>query len=142
MRAIFVDARDVPPNIAGKPVTSIMTSPVVCIDRSTPLGEALQIMVRRSLRHLAVADDAGRCLGVLSDRTVAAAWAANPANLHAQTAAAVLDRTPSIVDTTAKVLQAARLMRSRATDAVVVVDATGAAVGILTGSDLVALLAR
>jgi CBS domain-containing protein len=141
MKTIFVDARDVPPNVAGKPVTSIMTSPVVCIDCSTLLGDALQIMVRRGLRHLAVVDAAGHCMGALSDRAVAAAWAANPTNLHAQTAATVLDRTPPIVDTTAKVLQAARLMRSKATDAVVVVDATGTPVGIVTGSDLIALLA-
>jgi CBS-domain-containing membrane protein len=33
-------------------------------------------------------------------------------------------------------------MRSRATDAVVIVDPTGTAAGIVTGSDLVALLAR
>jgi CBS domain-containing protein len=142
MKTIFVDRRDVPSNLAEKPVTAIMTSPVVCIDGSTSLGEALQIMVRRGLRHLAVVDAVGRCVGVLSDRTVAAAWAANPTYLHAQTAAAVLDRMPSTLDTGAKVLQAARLMRSRATDAVVIVDPTGTAAGIVTGSDLVALLAR
>jgi CBS domain-containing protein len=142
MKTIFVDGRDVPSTLASKPVTTIMSSPVACIDGSTSLGEALQIMVRRGLRHLAVVDTAGRCMGVLSDRTIAAAWAANPTNLHAQTAAAVVDRTPPILDTTAKVLQAARLMRRSATDAVVIVDPTGTAAGIVTGSDLVALLAR
>jgi CBS domain-containing protein len=142
MKTIFVDAQDVPSNIAAKPVTTIMTSPVMCIEGPTSLGDALRIMFRCGLRHLAVTDASGRCLGVLSDRTIAAAWAANPTNLDAVTAETVLEQTPPIVDATARVLQAARLMCSAQTDAVVVVDTTGAAAGMVTGSDLVALLAR
>jgi CBS domain-containing protein len=142
MKAIYMDERAVPSNLTRRSVTTIMTSPVVCIDGSTLLGEALQIMVRRGLRHLAVADASRRCVGVLSDRTVAAAWAVNPASLRGRSVVTILDPTPAILDTTARVLQAARLMRTTPTDAVVIVDAAGTAAGIVTGSDLVALLAR
>jgi CBS domain-containing protein len=40
------------------------------------------------------------------------------------------------------VLDAARMMRDTGTDAVVIADEAGAPVGIVTGTDLVGLLAR
>ncbi|TNH31122.1 CBS domain-containing protein [Micromonospora orduensis] len=46
------------------------------------------------------------------------------------------------MSTEARVIDAARLMRAGGVEAVAIVDADGNPVGIVTGSDLIALLAR
>jgi CBS domain-containing protein len=51
----------------------------------------------------------------------------------------LLDPAAAVVGAEATVADAARLMRNAGVDAVAVVDAHGLAVGIVTGSDLVAL---
>ncbi|MEV4416048.1 CBS domain-containing protein [Catellatospora sp. NPDC049609] len=134
--------RDRAPGLAWRRISEVMTSPVRHVETSTTLGEALAEMVRDGLRHLVVTDEGGRCVGVLADRCVVAAWAAEPASLTYRRVSSVLDRTPAVVAADAAVMDAARLMRTECVDAVAVVDARGVAVGVVTGSDLVALLAR
>jgi CBS domain-containing protein len=92
-----------------------MGGPAVTVSVGAMLDEALLKMVRAGLRHLAVVDGGGHCLGVLSDRAIAAAWATD---------------------------YTARLMGASGVDAVAVVDDQGRPVGLVTGSDLVRLLAR
>ncbi|HEU5109081.1 MAG TPA: CBS domain-containing protein, partial [Micromonosporaceae bacterium] len=106
------------------------------------LGDALRAMVRLRHRHLLVVDDAGRCIGVLVDRAIAAAWAKDPASLSARPVRSALRTPPAMVGTRAKVLDVSRLMRAGGVDAVVVADEDGRPVGIVTSTDLVALLAR
>lgn len=126
---------------ALRPVSSVMSSPATCVHTSTTLGDALQMLLRRGLRHLVVVDDTGRCMGVLSDRSIAAAWAADPMCLPRQTVVEVIDRVPATLDSGAHVVDAARLMRTARTDAVAIIDAAGVTAGIVTGSDLIATLA-
>ncbi|GAA1600927.1 HPP family protein [Catellatospora bangladeshensis] len=130
------------PGLAWRQLSEVMSAPVRCVETSATLGEALGVMVRDRLRHLVVTDEGGRCVGVLADRSVVAAWATEPTSLTYRRVSSVLDRTPAVVAAEAAVVDAARLMRTECVDAVAVVDARGVAVGIVTGSDLVALLAR
>ncbi len=51
-------------------VRDLMTTPVEMATRRTGAGEALTIMLERHFRHLPVADDAGRLLGILSIRNL------------------------------------------------------------------------
>jgi CBS domain-containing protein len=46
-------------------VDEIMTSPVIFVEPSTTLGECLQVVTHRRIRHLPVIDN-GRVVGVLS----------------------------------------------------------------------------
>jgi CBS-domain-containing membrane protein len=146
MKAIYTEPntgldRDI--NAAHRRVTAVMSSPVRCVPSVTSLADALQTMVVAGLRHLAVADSGGRFIGILSDRAIAAAWAADPAGLASTSVRAVLEPGPAMVRPGAHVLDAARAMRTTGTDAVAVIDeVTGAVVGIVTGSDLIAQLAR
>jgi predicted transcriptional regulator len=89
-----------------------------------------------------VVDTAGKCAGVLDDRTVVAAWAANPAAMTCDRIATVLPRTSAVIAAEASVLDAAKTMRDQRVDAVAVLDRRGVAIGIVTGVDMVALLAR
>ncbi len=50
------------------PVRDLMTTPVEMATLSTGPGEAMANMVERHYRHLPVADDDGRLLGILSIR--------------------------------------------------------------------------
>ncbi|SCF03596.1 CBS domain-containing protein [Micromonospora coriariae] len=145
MKAIYIAGREPdggPGRLATRPVTEVMSSPVFSVDVDILLGDALEALVRTGRRHLVAVDGAGRCLGVLADRAVAAAWAHDHAALSRLTVAAALDPDPATVSTDARVIDAARLMRAGGIDAVAIVDADGRPVGIVTGSDLIALLAR
>jgi CBS domain-containing protein len=51
-------------------IRDLMTTPVEMATRSTGAGEALTIMLERHFRHLPVADDDGRLLGILSIRNL------------------------------------------------------------------------
>ncbi len=52
------------------PVRELMTTPVEMATRGTGAGEALSIMLERHFRHLPVADDNGKLLGILSIRNL------------------------------------------------------------------------
>jgi len=52
------------------PVRDLMTTPVEMATRSTGAGEALTTMLERHFRHLPVADDNGKLLGILSIRNL------------------------------------------------------------------------
>jgi CBS domain-containing protein len=51
-------------------VRELMTTPVEMATRGTGAGEALGIMLERHFRHLPVADDNGKLLGILSIRNL------------------------------------------------------------------------
>lgn len=142
MKAIYLGAdASGSVNAANRRVDAVMTSPVECIEATTTLDEALITMVRRGRRHLVVVGEDGRFRGILSDRVVAAAWAADPSCLSSTPVGVVLEGL-AVVPSSAHILDAARAMRAASTDAVCVLDQDGNAVGIVTGSDMIAQLAR
>lgn len=49
-------------------VKEVMTRDPVTIDPEAPLGTAMDVMRRKRIRHLPVVDDAGRLLGIITDR--------------------------------------------------------------------------
>ncbi len=51
-------------------IRDLMTTPVEMATRNTGPGEALSIMLERHFRHLPVADDNGKLLGLLSIRNL------------------------------------------------------------------------
>ena len=52
------------------PVRDLMTTPVEMATRNTGPGEALTTMLERHFRHLPVADENGKLLGILSIRNL------------------------------------------------------------------------
>ncbi len=45
-----------------------MTAEPLTIDPETPLGTAMEILRTKGIRHLPVVDDAGRLVGIITDR--------------------------------------------------------------------------
>jgi CBS domain-containing protein len=118
-----------------------MSRPVIVVSRDATLTAALKLMVAGRLRHLAVVDDSGRCLGALADRAIAAEWAHDSTGFGGRRVREVLEPAVSLVPVTASIATVAGVMRRTRTDAVVVVEAGGRPVGIVTATDLIALLA-
>jgi CBS domain-containing protein len=52
------------------PITEVMTTPVLLATRSTPIAEAMSVMINHQKRHLPVVEDDGRLIGILSIRHV------------------------------------------------------------------------
>lgn len=143
MRAIYVSPNQPPgrARLAQRPIREVMTKNPICVTGDDLLEEALTCMIRTGLRHLVVSGEGGRCVGILSDRSIAAAWASDYAVLAHNRVRSAIDLLPAVVSVAGTVADAARLMQTTGVDAVAVIDEAGAAVGVITGSDLVALLA-
>jgi len=129
-------------DLVSQAVTGVMSSPAVAIVGSARLGSALAALTRTGLRHLAVVDGYNRCIGVVADRAIAAAWAADPSALERVRVGAVLEPRPAVVGADASVGEVARVMHTDGVDAVAVIDRTGRPIGLVTGGDLIALMAH
>jgi CBS domain-containing protein len=123
------------------PVAAAMSQPAVALRSTATMGEALQALAVSGLCHLAVIDGEGTCVGLLTDRTVAAAWAAYPMTF-AELPVVVVCTTQPTVNARASIADAARMMRRCESDAVVVVGDDRRPVGVLTAGDVIALLAK
>jgi CBS domain-containing protein len=129
------DLRDIP-------VATVMSSPVLAVPATALFDDVLRTLVANGVRHLAVVDEAGRCVGLLADRAVAAEWVGRPMAFGRHVVADACSEIQPMVARDATLVVAARIMRHCGTDAVVVVDNDRRPVGVLTGSDVIALLAK
>jgi CBS domain-containing protein len=128
--------------VVAAPARSIMSRPVVAVEAETTLAGALAALAGSGVRHLAVVEATGRCVGVLADRVIAAAWAHEPFGLDRRPVRDFLDAPAAVVPLAATVADVARFMHEHRVDAVVVVGADGVPVGIVTATDVVTLVAN
>ncbi len=144
MKAIYISARQTGSQNrpARKHIVDVMSKPPVVVSDRELLDDALVKMIGAGLRHLVVVDDTGRCVGVLSDRAITAVWATDFNALAVRSVASALEGEPATMSVLNEVVDAALLMRAQGVDALAVTDTEGRPVGIVTGSDLVALLAK
>jgi CBS domain-containing protein len=128
--------------VADRQVRQVMSRPVIAVRDVDTLDRGLQVLAIADLHHVAVVDAEGRYAGLLSDRTIAAAWLHYPMEFSRLRAADVVDVAGQpVVAGTATVREAAFAMHAGGTDAVVALDGDRRPVGVLTAADLVALLA-
>jgi acetoin utilization protein AcuB len=139
-------------------VKEVMTRDPVTIDPEAPLGTAMDVMRRKRIRHLPVIDDAGRLLGIITDRDLRQATFAPALAEHLSLGAQrrlrgigqaledlrVKHAMTWVVVTTdpeAPIARAAVIMFERRIGSLPVVE-DGKLVGILTERDLLLELAR
>ncbi len=130
----------------GATVAQVMTSPPVTILVSARVREAAQLMHERRLKRLPVVDDAGRLVGVLgrSDilSSIATGWARRtaPHGIHLpqehRTTAEIMERDVPALPGTTPLAEVVGALVSSESEEVVVVDAEGRPIGIVTGADL------
>lgn len=128
-------------HITNMRVSTAMSRDLVTINENATLLDAFEIMTHARIHHLPVVRTDGRCVAVLDAATVARhlpeAWVSRtPPPLHAVGAVG-----PASVLPDESLGRAARSMRDAGTDVCCVVDAHGKLVGVLTASDIVAVVA-
>lgn len=130
------------PALAGDvPVLgTVMHRPVLCVAAEDTLWDAMDLMLRSGLRHLVVVHG-DTAFGVLMDREMAAVWAMNPLGLKHTTVGELVSSHEQFLDPDTDVLAVARRMCASGVDAVVAVDGERRPLGIVTGHDLLGVLA-
>lgn len=133
---------------AGTTVRQAMTTPAVTVDRAAPLAEAARLMHARHLKRLPVVDDAGHLVGVLGRvdvlQSIATGYARRttpPAATlpHAhRTVGEIMDRQVPTVAESAPLADVVGKLLDSNVKRVVVLDAAGKVVGIITDTDIVA----
>ena len=138
-------------------VRDVMTKAAWTIDPETPLATAVAVMRERALRHLPVVNDAGRLLGIVTDRDLRGAVFApafaehlSPgarARLRSLTTALenvrvrdVMSWGPTTIGPDAPIAQAAAVMVTAGIGCLPVVE-NGQLVGIVTERDVLKTLA-
>jgi len=116
----------------------IMSGDVKTVSPSTRADDAWELMSRHRIHHLMV-KDASKVVGVVSDRDLGGRRAGRIR--RGLTVADVMTLGVVAVDRTATVRRIANVMRGRSVGCVAVTS-EGRAVGIITVSDLLALLGR
>lgn len=131
-----------PNDVRDVRVAAIMSSPAIAVRADVCLDVALTTFAINRVRHLAVVDEAGRCVGMITDREVTARWALRPLTF-AQTPVSQVCQEPRPVATPrATLAEVARVLRHCATDAVVIVDEGNHPIGVITTADLVGVIAK
>lgn len=120
-------------------VRDIMSRRIVAIRSDAELSVALDTFLRTALRHLVVVDPDRTCRGLLSAEQLLASLGTT-GRRHHRVADHVAPRQPR-VHHEAPVRRAAEVMVLELVDALPVVDDTGRVVGVVTWSDIVAMVA-
>lgn len=119
-----------------------MSSPVSAVTCDHTLAAAWEAMRRQGLHHLLVMDRYGLS-AVLDDRTLAAAWpSGGPEAPHRHTVGEIVRHGVRSVGVDDRLDAVARVMVEGGCDAVPVVADSGAVLGLVTATDIVAAVAR
>ena len=118
-------------------VADIMSRPVLTIELDETLWDAWQVMFVAGVRHLAVIDEDGGCLGVISDRAATADVHLDAPAMKGRRVRDIMARVPLItVGPTDSPVMAAERMRDASVAATPVID-DGRLVGIVSEADIV-----
>lgn len=122
-------------------VGDIRHSPVMTIRGGDTLWDAWQLMFVSGMRNLAVVDESGQSLGVLSDRAILTDLPLTEQHLVGRHVSDVMASPGTITDDTCAHV-AASLMARYAVDALPIVTDSGRPIALLTAADLVDWVAR
>lgn len=118
-------------------VADIMSRPVLTINLDESLWDAWQVMFVSGLRHLAVIDEDGSCLGVISDRAATADIDLQAPAMKARKVRDVMGRVSLVTtDPNDSPTSAAEKMLEFSVQATPVLE-DGRLIGIVTETDIV-----
>ena len=118
-------------------VADIMSRPVLTIELDESLWDAWQMMFVAGIRHLAVIDEDGLCMGVISDRAATADVQLDAPAMKSRKVRDIMARVPLItVCPQDSPILAAERMRDSSVAATPVIE-HGRLVGIVSEADIV-----
>ncbi len=112
--------------------STVMTRDVVVVSPTVTAGIAARMMERLRIRHLPVVEG-GRLVGILSDRDLLK-------HTPGTSCGAAMTAAPVTCSSNASVSQVAQLMLEHRIDSIPIVSYSGALTGLVTSTDLLALL--
>lgn len=121
-------------SVASHPVTRYLTTDLVTATPTTPLTEVAAQLATRRISAVPLVDDRGSIVGVVSRTDLLRHQRYHPKD-HAATCAAVMSQGPIVIEHTAPLRDAARLMIEHRIHRVFAVDG-GRLVGVVTTTDL------
>ncbi len=116
-----------------------MTTPAVVIAPESTLDEACELMAREHLHHLPVVDN-GYLVGIVSATDLIARSAGNEPDVGRVQIATIMHRDPIALSRRATLDDAAVLLAGGRYHSLPVTDADGTVVGVVTSTDLIAVL--
>jgi CBS domain-containing protein len=126
----------------------VMTQPVVTVPRDTPLATCAVTLAAGRMRHLPVVDEAGRCVGILTDfeirprgRVVEGIWVWREDADRSLVASQVARELEVVRLADDDLVDALDALAESSQDLILATDLAGRPVGILTEHDVVRLAA-
>ena len=151
--------------VVERSVAEVMSSPVLSVQRATPLQEAVKLMSEHHVSGLAVVGEAGELVGELTETDLMVresgfdagpyvmlldaviylrnplAWDRQVHQVLGSTVADVMGTQPHACEATTQLPAAAKLLHDRSTQRLFVLDAERRPLGVLTRGDVVRALA-
>ncbi len=148
-----------------KNVADVMSHDPIVANPETPLKEAIQILAEKRISGLPVVDNTGKLVGVISENDLmwqetgvtppayimlldSVIYLKNPAtyerDLHkalGQTVGEVMTKNPLTIAPDKPLQEAARMMHERSVHRLLVTEAGGKLIGIITRGDIVRTMA-
>ena len=128
------------PESFERPVSSVMSSPVLTLPCDMDAGEAALRFRETGKRHFLIVDDSGTPTGVLSQTDLALNQGLEP-YLRLREVSSAIPHPPLVIDGKLALSEVAAIMHRYQADAVVV-DCHEAGLGVLTERDIVRLISR
>ena len=122
-------------------VADIRRSPVMTIRSGDTLWDAWQLMFVSGVRNLAVVDEGGSSIGVLSDRAILTDLPITEKHLAGRHVSDVMSSPGSVTDDTCAQTAANRMAR-HSVEALPIVTDSGRPIAMLTAADLIEWVAR
>ncbi len=138
-------------DLRSEPLSSIMNAEVVSVDMDTTVGAAINLCLDRRIRHLPVLDEAGKLVGLVTDRDLRGYISPRIGTISENNAAreslqrhvhVIMIRNLVTGSPTMTLAQAARLMLERKVGCLPVVHKDQTLAGIVTTTDFLRLIAQ
>ena len=127
-----------PPDLRAR---DVMSTPVLVIGLDDTMWHAWSCLLESGRRHLVVCEGP-HCVGVLDDRTLFAHWPTGPSGARSTPIRGLIRSRTTCVLPGSTLARVARVMVNEQIDAVPVTDESGVILGIVTGGDIAAAVAR
>lgn len=125
----------------NQPIARVMTTPAVVTTPAATLDEACELMSRKHLHHLPVVED-GQLVGIVSATDLIARSCGDDPDVGRLRISTVMHRDPISLSRNATLDDAAVLLAGGRYHSLPVTNADGTVAGVVTSTDLIAVLLR